>query len=70
MNTTAEITAAALQLDEPQRFDVTAQLWLSLGGDAETLADLVAARRAREIDEGRVTLLTQAEVFAAARSVR
>jgi hypothetical protein len=62
-----QITDAALDLPERERFGVAAALWRSLGGNEESLNDLAALARAHELDSGAVKPKTQAEVFLNAR---
>ena len=64
-----QITDAALQLPERDRLSVATAIWKSMGASDDSLADLAAVTRAQELDFGKVTPKTQAEVFKTARAV-
>ena len=62
-----KITTEALGLPEDDRLVIATELWRSLGGADEVVADLVALQRSRELAAGNVKAKTQAEVFGNAR---
>jgi len=62
------VTEAALKLPARDRLQVASAIWKSVGGSEEELADLAALSRAHELDSGKVTPKTQAEVFRKARA--
>ena len=64
-----QITDAALQLPERDRLSVATAIWKSMGASDDSLADLAAVTRAHELDSGKVTPKTQAEIFKTARAV-
>ena len=64
-----QVTEAALKLPEQDRLQVASAIWKSVGGSDDQLADLIALARAHELDTGKVTPKSQAEVFQKARAV-
>lgn len=66
---TQQITEAALKLPERDRLTVATAIWKSMGASDESLADVAALARARELETGKVTPKSQAEVFQKARAV-
>ena len=64
-----QITEAALKLPARDRLTVVTAIWKSMGASDESLADVAALARAHELETGKVTPKSQAEVFQKARAV-
>ena len=64
-----QITEAALKLNDRERLRIATAIWKSFGASDESVADLIALTRSYELESGKVTPKTQAEVFRNARAV-
>ncbi|MBI2516558.1 MAG: hypothetical protein HYV95_06540 [Opitutae bacterium] len=63
-----QITEDALKLPKRDRLRVATAIWKSMGASDEALHDLAALVRSHELDSGKVTPKSQAEVFKNARA--
>jgi hypothetical protein len=63
-----KIADDVMALPSEDRLAIATQLWRSLDGTNEIVADLTAAQRADDLAKGRVKPATQSEVFRNARA--